>query len=569
MSVRAARKIVLLEGAQEVAQGVDAQGLAEEVVHAGGVAGRDDLGGGRCGDGDDGDVAVGALLAAADLACGGVAVHEWHVDVHEDGVEGLGFEQAEGFDAVGCNDAGVAVEAEQAHGDELVDLVVLGDEDAQAGLGGGGGGGREGDGLGVPEAELDREGEAAALGGLALDRDGALHEGDQAGGDGQAEAGADARGACGAHLGEGLEDLWQLGGGDADAGVADVEAEDCVVGRPFDGAHVEGHGAARGCELDGVAEEVDEDLEQAIAIADEVGGDVGRDVVKEREALGLDAQGEHALDGGDAVCEGEADGVEIELSGLDAGEVEGVADDAHELLGGGASGGEVVCLLEVEAGAEEELDHADDAVHGRTQLVVHAGEELALGAVCALGLILAELEAGEEAGVLDGDGGLGCEHLDDVDACGGEDVPGEVVLEVDDAEQLGSSGDGCAEQGAWLVGAHVGILGVGLLGAGVAQDHALVGADHVPDGGLGEAGAVGLEIEGGQGAVAVLAGVALGLEGEDVTLYEQEVAALGARVLDDDLHELGQEGVEHELAGESLGGAHHGLDVDHLGGARG
>ena len=37
-------------------------------------------------------------------------------------------------------------------------------------------------------------------------------------------------------------------------------------------------------------------------------------------------------------------------------------------------------LLDRQLGIEEEAGHADDAVHGRADLVAHVGEELALGA---------------------------------------------------------------------------------------------------------------------------------------------------------------------------------------------
>src|SRR5690606_1340476 len=73
-------------------------------------------------------------------------------------------------------------------------------------------------------------------------------------------------------LGEGLEDPAGVALADADAGVLDLEHEEV---REVDGlaAHVDGDAATDG-ELEGVADEVDQDLAQAAAV--EVGVDRGR-----------------------------------------------------------------------------------------------------------------------------------------------------------------------------------------------------------------------------------------------------------------------------------------------------
>ncbi len=51
-----------------------------------------------------------------------------------------------------------------------------------------------------------------------------------------------------------------------------------------------------------------------------------------------------------------------------------------------------IALLGVEAGFEEEIGEADDAVHRRADLVAHVREEVALGAVGHLGVDLGVLE---------------------------------------------------------------------------------------------------------------------------------------------------------------------------------
>ena len=46
----------------------------------------------------------------------------------------------------------------------------------------------------------------------------------------------------------------------------------------------------------------------------------------------------------------------------------------------------------VEVGVQGQLGHAEDAVHGRADLVAHVGQELALGPVGRLGRLLRRLQ---------------------------------------------------------------------------------------------------------------------------------------------------------------------------------
>ncbi len=150
---------------------------------------------------------------------------------------------------------------------------------------------------------------------------------------------------------------------------------------------LEGDLAALG-ELDRVAGEVEQDLAQALVVADEAGGQVVVDDVDEVEVLlaglGRD-EVERFLDAG---AEVEGKFVELELAGLDLGEVEDVVDDGEERLAAGAQGLDVLVLRGVELGLEEQAGHADDTVHGRADFVAHVGEELALGPVAGLGHVL-------------------------------------------------------------------------------------------------------------------------------------------------------------------------------------
>ena len=71
--------------------------------------------------------------------------------------------------------------------------------------------------------------------------------------------------------------------------------------------------------------------------------------------------------------------VEIELARLDFREVQNVVDDGHQGIRRTLDHAQVLALLGREFGIESELRHADDAVHGRANLVAHIGEKGALG----------------------------------------------------------------------------------------------------------------------------------------------------------------------------------------------
>ena len=166
-----------------------------------------------------------------------------------------------------------------------------------------------------------------------MEGDGAAHQDGEGADDGEAEAGA-AEAACGGDVG-----LFKFGeeaalgvGWDADAGVGDGEVEVC--GGAFDVVECEagGDGAALG-EVEGVAEEVGDDLAEAGGVADEGLGDVGGDVEGEAEFFGLGVES-HGLDEGlELGARGEGDGFEGEFAGLEFGGVEDVVEEAEEVEG--------------------------------------------------------------------------------------------------------------------------------------------------------------------------------------------------------------------------------------------
>ena len=141
-------------------------------------------------------------------------------------------------------------------------------------------------------------------------------------------------------------------------------------------------------ELDGVADQVGEDLADAPRVADHPGGHLGRHAQDQIDALALGGDGEEVqrlLEGGPQI---EGKRLDHHLAGFDAREVEDVVDDGKQRLGGAAHRLGVLALLDVQIGVEQEARHADDAVHRGADLVAHVGEELALRLGPRLGRLL-------------------------------------------------------------------------------------------------------------------------------------------------------------------------------------
>jgi len=126
------------------------------------------------------------------------------------------------------------------------------------------------------------------------------------------------------------------------------------------------------------------------------------------------------------------DRLEVELAGLDLGDVQDVVDDEQQVVGRVPDGLQVVALLALEAGLQGYLGHADDGVHGRADLVAHLGQELALGPVGGFGFFLGLLQRG-----LDGS------------------LPGDVLDELGEAHDLAAAADGVEGR---LIAAHFAVL---------------------------------------------------------------------------------------------------------------
>jgi hypothetical protein len=167
--------------------------------------------------------------------------------------------------------------------------------------------------------------------------------------------------------------------GDADAGVTDFEADDdTLVGLLVERGHDKD--LATFGELDGITDEIDQDLANATGIAAEVGGDIGLDEAGQFEAFFVGFAGEHFDGGFDHLTEVQVGFLDGEGAVFDLGEVEEVIDDGEQGFAAGLDGAGEFSLLGGEGGIEEQPVHAKDGIHGGANFMTDVGEEDRFGA---------------------------------------------------------------------------------------------------------------------------------------------------------------------------------------------
>ena len=98
--------------------------------------------------------------------------------------------------------------------------------------------------------------------------------------------------------------------------------------------------------------------------------------------------------------------IEGHLAGLDFGKIQDIVQNAEQMAGRVAHGVDVVALFRGEPGAQRDLGEPHDGVHGRTDLVAHAGQESAFGLVGPIGLLLGAAQRLEVAPPLHAEGQL-------------------------------------------------------------------------------------------------------------------------------------------------------------------
>ena len=187
----------------------------------------------------------------------------------------------------------------------------------------------------------------------------------------------------------------------ANPGIADFEADAqgvvcsdrIAVGFDHPAAHE--YPPALG-ELDRVADVVEQDLADAVAVAMQrrrqmVGVDDQLDILRHRlVAHHVGNAEQHALDREVALFQ-------VQLAGLDLREIEHVVDDAEQVVCRVLDLAEANERARVADLAAQKMRQPDDRIHRRADLVAHVGEE---GALCEIGFLGRQLGRCEFGGAL-------------------------------------------------------------------------------------------------------------------------------------------------------------------------
>ena len=370
--------------------------LGDEIVHARRQAALPVFGKGIGGHGDDRQILP--LRQLPNLPRRRDAVHARHLHVHQHDVEILAGDLGAGFQAIHRRlhlHPGVT---QQFKADFEIDRLIIDEQDAQrlAGLGQflrhlvhvGCRHGR----LGVLGAALENAGEpeGAALARFAFDAHFTAHQGGQALGDGQPQAGAaELAGGRAVGLDEGFEQLVAGLGRQADAGIAHRKAQGQLLIGAIQHIHAQADRAG-GREFDGVAGEIEQGLAHPGFIALDPQRAIGT-AEFQRQPLFLGALGDDRAHLVEQDIERKIALFQIQPAGLDFGQVQDVVDDGEEMLGRGVDFPE---MLEVAGGAgriaAEQESQPEDGVHRGPDLVAHVGQEGALCLAGAFGLLLGQ-----------------------------------------------------------------------------------------------------------------------------------------------------------------------------------
>src|SRR5215472_9799204 len=175
-------------------------------------------------------------------------------------------------------------------------------------------------------------------------------------------------------------------------------------------------------ELDGVADEINQDLGQAAAVT-MTRWQFGGNFHLERELLVRGQRLQRAADGLGNVLNRVAGEFEDELTGLDLGQIEHVIDESKQVFAVGLKAFEyskhLLGRLTISA-IRHQFGVAEDGVERRAQLVAHIGEELRLVLARLFKLSALVLDFIEQSHVLDGDRRLVCKRRDQLDLLIGE-----------------------------------------------------------------------------------------------------------------------------------------------------
>ena len=275
---------------------------------------------------------------AAQCAGRRVPIHDGHLDVHQNEIEGIGARLAqdiERFLTVFCHGWSDADLDEQGLDDFAVERLVIHGQDARTLIArrqryvSGRPGTRQ---IGLPahtEPDAGRKSGATAFD--AGDADVAVHQFSQAPADGQPQAcTAKLAANAGIGLGEGFEQPTKVVGAHADTGIldGDIQADaNFLAGMKADQNF---HPTGRR-ELDGVADQIQDDLLDPHRIPGQYVRHCDIDGLDEFQPFFHSAERHHRMAALQQRGQAETDGLEFQMAGGDFGKVEQVVDDAVEV----------------------------------------------------------------------------------------------------------------------------------------------------------------------------------------------------------------------------------------------
>ena len=153
------------------------------------------------------------------------------------------------------------------------------------------------------------------------------------------------------------------------------------VQQPVDDAHLAGLG-----ELDGIAHQIDENLPQAGRIGEDGFGQRAVGLDGERQALSVGPSSHQRGHVGENLPGGGGNALDVELAGLDLGDVEDVVDQGQQHFAVAADGVEVVPAIFLrQLRLQQQVGIAEHGRDGGADFMARVGQELALGLGGGLG----------------------------------------------------------------------------------------------------------------------------------------------------------------------------------------
>ncbi len=147
-------------------------------------------------------------------------------------------------------------------------------------------------------------------------------------------------------------------------------------------------------ELDGIVDQIDQNLPQAQRISNQIVGHIRCNVDQKLQSFFIRLESHHGHHATEHIFQPEGNVFEDQLIRLDFGKIEDVIDDAQQRRTGAVDLVDIVALLGRKLGFQAKMRQADDGVHRGTDFMAHVGQEHALGLGRRLGLFPGALHLG-------------------------------------------------------------------------------------------------------------------------------------------------------------------------------